>query len=137
MFRQIMLPVDLARLPDLERSITMAGDLARQHHAAITVVGVTGTGPGAVAKTPDGYAEKLDAFAATLAERSGAPVAARAIPDNDVAADLGDVLVAAAADIGADLIVMASHVPGLLDHVFASNAGYVASHARCSVAVVR
>lgn len=57
--------------------------------------------------------------------------------DNDVAVDLGNVLIKAAEDMGVDLIVMASHIPGLLEHIFASNAGYVASHAKCSVYVVR
>jgi hypothetical protein len=32
---------------------------------------------------------------------------------------------------------MASHVPGLPEHIFASNAGAVASHAGMSVFVVR
>ena len=36
-----------------------------------------------------------------------------------------------------DLIVMASHVPGVAEYVFASNAGYLASHADLSVLVVR
>jgi nucleotide-binding universal stress UspA family protein len=32
---------------------------------------------------------------------------------------------------------MTSHVPGVIEHVFSSNAGYVASHAKCSVVVLR
>ena len=38
---------------------------------------------------------------------------------------------------GADLVVMASHVPGLLDHIFTSNAGHVATHSAASVFIVR
>lgn len=54
-----------------------------------------------------------------------------------MAADLGNVLIKAAEDLGVELIVMTSHVPGFIEHIFASNAGYVASHAKCSVYVVR
>lgn len=137
MFERIMLPVDLAHAETLTKSIDVATAMAKVHDASITLVGVTGTGPGPVAKTPEGYAEKLTAFASDLAAKSGAEVSSRAISDTDPAADLSDALLGAAKDMEADLIVMASHVPGVLEHMFASHAGYVASHAKCSVAVVR
>ena len=35
------------------------------------------------------------------------------------------------------LIIMASHVPGFRDYVFASNSGYLASHTDLSIFVVR
>ena len=38
---------------------------------------------------------------------------------------------------GADLVVMQSHVPGLMDYIWPSNGGKVAGHAKCSVLVVR
>lgn len=137
MFDRIMLPVDLAHAETLTKSIEVATEMAKAHDAAITVVGVTGTGPGPVARTPEGYAEKLSAFASDLAGKSGAEVASHAISDVDPAADLSGALLEAAKDMDADLIVMASHVPGVMEHVFSSHAGYVASHAKCSVAVVR
>jgi nitrite reductase (NADH) large subunit len=40
-------------------------------------------------------------------------------------------------EISADLVVMASHVPGLAEHLFASNAGSFASYSDASVLVVR
>ena len=46
-------------------------------------------------------------------------------------------LVELADRVDADLIVMASHIPGLADYVFSSNAGYLASHSKLSVFVVR
>ncbi|MEL6998720.1 MAG: universal stress protein [Paracoccaceae bacterium] len=137
MFAKIMLPVDLAHADGLGKSIDMATEIAKSHGASLTLVGVTGTGPSSVASTPQAYAEKLNGFATDLAGKSGVSVAAKSIQDNDVTADLGGVLVDTANDMDADLIVMASHVPGMLEHVFASNAGYVAAHAKCSVAVVR
>jgi nucleotide-binding universal stress UspA family protein len=42
-----------------------------------------------------------------------------------------------AGEIGADLIIMASHRPELADHLIGSNAAHVVQHAKCSVLVVR
>lgn len=38
---------------------------------------------------------------------------------------------------GADLIVMASHMPGLKDHFISSNAAWIASHGAFSAFIVR
>lgn len=43
----------------------------------------------------------------------------------------------AADEVGADLIVMASHRPSLKDYLLGPNAARVARHARCSVQIVR
>ena len=59
------------------------------------------------------------------------------VVSHDPAVDLDDSLMQAIADTGADLVVMASHVPGLPEHIFASNAGYLANHASVSVFVIR
>jgi nucleotide-binding universal stress UspA family protein len=56
---------------------------------------------------------------------------------HDPTADVDDALEQAAEEIGADLIVMASHVPNFADFIFASRAGYLASHSHLSVFVVR
>ena len=56
---------------------------------------------------------------------------------HDPTIDLDDVLEKASEKLGADLIVMASHVPGFAERIFASNAGYLASHSHASVFVVR
>ena len=42
-----------------------------------------------------------------------------------------------AEDIGADLIIIASHRPGLQDYFLGSTAAKVVRHAKCSVLVVR
>ena len=36
-----------------------------------------------------------------------------------------------------DLVVVASHIPGFPEYLFASNAGYLAMHATVSVFVIR
>ena len=40
-------------------------------------------------------------------------------------------------NVGADLVVMQSHVPRLTDYVWPSNGGTIASHSKASVFVVR
>jgi nucleotide-binding universal stress UspA family protein len=137
MYRKIMVPVDLAHIERLGKAITTATDLAKHYGIPICFVGVTAETPTEVAHTPEEFAEKLEAFGATQAKIHGLDIDAAAYPSHDPAADLDKNLIAAARENAADLIVMASHVPGLPDHIFASNAGAVASHAEISVFVVR
>jgi nucleotide-binding universal stress UspA family protein len=54
-----------------------------------------------------------------------------------VPVELADMLIEAVADTGCDLVVTASHVPGLSEHIISSNAGGVGSHRPGSVFVVR
>lgn len=137
MIESILFPVDLAHKDALETAVSVAGSLARQHGAKLTLVGVTGSAPTEAAHTPREYDQNLAAYANEVAEGTGLPVEFRSLVDNDVAVDLGKLLVRTSDDMGVDLIVMASHIPGFLEHIFTSNAGYVASHAKCSVYVVR
>ena len=137
MYRKIMVPVDLAHIERLDKAITTATDLAQHYGIPICFVGVTAETPTEVAHTPKEFAEKLEVFGVTQAKKHGLDIDTAAYPSHDPAADLDETLIAAARDNGADLIVMASHVPGLPNHIFASNAGAVASHAEISVFVVR
>ncbi len=137
MYKKIMVPVDLAHVERLEKAITTATDLAKHYGATICFVGVTAQTPTEVARTPREYGEKLKSFGARQSEQHGLDVDTAAYLSHDPAVDLDDKLIAAATENGADLIVMASHVPGLREHIFASNAGAVASHAGVSVFVVR
>ena len=137
MYRKIMVPVDLAHIERLDKAITTATGLAKHYGVPICFVGVTAETPTEVAHTPEEFAEKLEAFGAAQAKRHGLDIDTAAYPSHDPAADLDKNLIAAASENRADLIVMASHLPGLPDHIFASNAGAVASHAEISVFVVR
>ena len=38
---------------------------------------------------------------------------------------------------GADLVIMASHVPGVAEYVLGSHGGHLAVHAPCSVMLIR
>jgi nucleotide-binding universal stress UspA family protein len=137
MYDKIMVPVDLAHIERLDKATTTATDLAKHYGIPICFVGVTAETPTEVAHTPNEFGEKLRAFGATQAAKHGLEVDTAAYPSHDPAVDLDRTLIAAAKENRADLIVMASHVPGLKDHIFASNAGAVASHAEVSVLVIR
>jgi nucleotide-binding universal stress UspA family protein len=137
MYKKIMVPVDLAHIERLNKAITTATDLAKHYGIPICFVGVTAETPTEVAHTPKEFAEKLEALGAAQSKAHNLAIDTAAYPSHDPAVDLDDTLIAAARENGADLIVMASHVPGLQDHIFASNAGAVAAHAEVSVFVIR
>jgi len=137
MFKKIVAPVDLAHKAELGRGLGVAVDLAKHYGATLTLIGVTGTGPGNVAHNPDEYTAALTAFASDVGEKGGIEVQSVAVVSNDPAVELENRIAETAKELGADLAVMASHKPGLLEHIFSSHAGYLASHADLSVFVVR
>lgn len=137
MYKKIMVPVDLAHVERLGKALDTAADLAKHYGIPMCYVSVTAETPGPVAHTPREYAEKLARFGAEQAAKHGLEAETAAYTSHDPAVDLDKRLIEAAQDTGSDLIVMASHVPGLPEHIFASNAGAVASHARVSVFVIR
>jgi nucleotide-binding universal stress UspA family protein len=137
MFKKLMVPVDLAHVEPLGKAITTAADLAKLYSIPICFVGVTAETPTEVAHNPKEFAAKLKQFGEAQSKEHGVTIDTVAYPSHDPAVDLDKRLMAAATENGADLIVMASHLPGLPEHIFASNAGTVASHAKTSVFVVR
>lgn len=138
MYKRIMVPVDLAHIDRLEKALTSAADLSKHYKVPVTYVTVATTAPSEIAHTPQEHAKKLDAFAKAQADKHGLhDTDAKFYTSHDPAVDLHETLMKAIGDTGADLVVMASHVPGVPEHIFASNAGSVASHAEVSVFVIR
>jgi len=137
MYKRIMVPVDLAHAARLDKALTTAADLAKHYGAEMIVVGVTGSEPGPVAHSPEEFARKLDAFAAAATERFGTRIEGQTIHLHDITADLNRTLVRRAGEIDADLIVMASHIPGVAEYIFGSHGGEVGQHAPMSVMLVR
>ena len=137
MYKKIMVPVDLAHIDRLEKAISTATDLAKRYKAPICFVGVTAEAPGPVAHSPKEFGEKLKAFGDAQAKAHGLDITTAAYASHDPTTDLNDTLIRAASENGADLIVMASHLPGLPEHIVASHAGAVAQHSKASVFVVR
>ncbi|BAZ94635.1 hypothetical protein TspCOW1_03990 [Thiohalobacter sp. COW1] len=137
MFNRIMVPVDLAHLNALEKSLTVAADLARHYQAALSYVGVTTSQPSSVARTPDEYEQKLREFAHQHAPDNGHEPSARVYNSHDPVTDLDDILIQAIGDTGADLVVMATHLPRHLDAIMPANGSKIAAHTQASVFLVR
>jgi len=139
-YKKIAVPVDLAHSDKLQKAIGVAADLARLHDAQVTYIGVTAATPGPGGHNPDEYRAHLDAFAAEQAKAQGIGVATHAVVSHDPAADLDRSLLKAVEDIGADLVVMATHAPGIADHfwhLWPSHGGAMAKQAKASVFLVR
>lgn len=137
MFKSIMIPVDLEHPQSADSSTRFAAGKLAADDVRLTLVGVTGSAPSAAAHNPAEFKENLEALAARLSAQLGVSLEAKAMHDNDVATHLGAALIDTSIQLEADLIIMTSHVPGIMEHVIASNAGFVASHAKCSVLVLR
>ncbi|MBF9030677.1 universal stress protein [Rhodobacterales bacterium HKCCE3408] len=137
MFSRIMAPVDLGHLGQLERALTVTADEAKHHGCPVTFVSVTGSAPGPHGHTPEEFEQKLNAFAAKQADAHGIQADAHAIVAHDPSIDLDGKLVTAVDEIGADLVIMASHPPGVADYFWPSHGGKLASHTGASVMLVR
>ena len=137
MYSKLMVPVDLAHLGALERSLRVAADLARQYEAEVCYVSVTANTPGPVARTPAEHEKKLQQFADGQAKAHGRPTSANLIISHDPTADLDRLLVKAVKDVGADLVVMATHLPHKVDALMPSHGDKIAKHTDVSVFLVR
>ena len=137
MFKHIMVPVDLKHAGQLGRALEVAAGLSRQFDAPVTYVGVTPETPTSMGHNPQEFEQHLKEFARSEADKHGHKADAKGYPSHDPAVDLNDTLLQAADDLGADLIVMQSHIPNLADHLWPSHGGQVAKRAKASVFVVR
>lgn len=137
MFKRIMAPVDLAHLDKLERALQVTAEEAKLHNAAVTYVSVSAAAPSALAHTPDEFKARLQDFASKQALAHGINATSHAIISHDPATDVDDALLKCVTDTGADLVVMASHRPGLADYFWPSNGGKIAAHTDASVFIVR
>ncbi|WP_084862885.1 universal stress protein [Salibaculum halophilum] len=137
MFKHIMMPVDLAHADKLDRAMTVAADQAKHYGAKVTYVGVTAATPGSVARTPEEYADKLAKLAAAQSELHGHQAESHAVVSHDPAADLDDKLIETRKALGADLVVMATHLPNMADMFLPGHGGELARHSQVSVFLVR
>ncbi|MBT8423786.1 MAG: universal stress protein, partial [Silicimonas sp.] len=118
-------------------ALDCAADLAKHYDVPIVYVGVTSSAPSRLAHNPEEFGQKLDAFAQGQADKQGLQATAHTAIAHDPTTEVDDALVRAIDETGADLVVMASHVPNVMDHIWPSNGGKLAEHAKCSVMVVR
>lgn len=137
MFHKILVPVDLTHATSLAKTLRIAGDLARQNQAELCFVGVASSAPSAVARTPDDYEQALAEFAAAQAKAMGVSASSEALIAHDPAVQLNHLLEATAERLGADLVVMATHMPGVTDYIWSGHGAHMAAHAKASVFLVR
>ncbi len=137
MFNRIIVPVDLAHIDQLERPLQVAADAAVHHGAEVWYVAVTSDAPGSVARTPGEYQQRLALFVAGQGRIHGRPCHSKVILSPDPVADLDETIIAAIREIGADLVVMGTHLPRHLDAVMPSHGGRIATHTKASVFLVR
>lgn len=137
MYRKMLVPVDLAHLDSLERALKVASDLGKHYETEICYLSVTQSAPSSVAKSPEEYEEKLEAFAKEQAKTHGRPVSVKVIRSADPAVELDDKLIHAIDDLGADLVVMGTHHHGKHDIIMPSNGSHVAKETDASIFLVR
>lgn len=136
MYRTIIVPIDLSQ-EDKGRNIVNLAVKLGGSDARIILVNVLEELPGYIAvELPAGLMEQ---------SRDDAQAKLRAIAaDAGIAPEIvvrtghpGNQILDLAEEMGADLIMVASHRPGLQDYFIGSTAGRVVRHATCSVLVVR
>ena len=136
MYRRILVPVDMSQkdraAPMLGIAKTVGGEGAK-----ITLVSVIEDVPSYVmVQLPEDVIEeaKKDAAEELRAIASAAGI------DADIKVGHGrahTAILSCAEEIGSDLIVIASHRPGLQDYLIGSTAARVVRHANCAVLVTR
>jgi len=131
MFRNILVPVDLAHPRLADTAIAEARRIAERTGARVTVISVVPAWPDDLSRTPSDYQPDFDAYIASL----GGAVEIEGILK--IGGSVSGRIEETVDEIGADLIVMASHDPKITDYLIGSNAAHVALHARCSVLVMR
>ncbi len=138
MYSHILVPVDLAHVDKLSKALKVAARTAKEHDANVIYFGVVDAVPTPSAVTEGERMRQLfTEFATGQSKLHGIEVEERIALRQDLHLHVGSEIIEAAKTTDCDLIVMASHIPGLKDHFFSSNAGYVATHAPMSVYVIR
>jgi nucleotide-binding universal stress UspA family protein len=141
MYRNILLPVDLADEHSWRKALPSALALCKTFGAALHVVTVVPEfGLPMVAQYfPPDYEATMHQQVADRLEEFVAAQVPEGVPVQRIVA-AGNVyheILTTAERIGADLIVMGSHRPELSDYLLGPNAARVVRHADCSVMVVR
>ena len=140
MFKQILVPVDLADTDLAKSAIETAVSLANASGGSVRLLNVLATTPVMLAEyvPPDFDAQQRQSAEEALtiiAKESGLNRGrmGTAVRQGGIYHEVLEE----AKEIGADLIVMSSHRPGMKTYFLGSNAGHVVRYASCSVLVVR
>ena len=141
MYKNILLPVDLNSVETQHKAVQTAAQLARTFGAGLHVMTVVPDFGMSIVGTffPDGFEkEALERANETLHD-----FVKQNLPDDLAVQHIvgqGSVhheILRIARQIGADLIVMASHQPELQDYLLGPSPAHVVRHTSCSVMIVR
>lgn len=134
MYETILVPVDLSHAEVGSKTLAIARKMGGPD-ARIVALYVAGDIPKFIAnQIPEGVREEHIATAraelSSRADEVGAECEIRA-------GHPATIILEFAEEIGADLIIIASHRPGMQDYLLGSTAGRVVRHADCTVLVER
>lgn len=138
-FEKILVPVDLGEDSSWKEALPTAIDQAQHTGGEIHIVTVVPEEPPQLAWLPEDYSVKMVAYANSQLEN----LMATNIPEQMKAEKhvrqgaIYREIVKLAAEIDADLVVMASQRPDLKDFLLGPNAARVVRHAKCPVLVIR
>ena len=136
MYKTILVPIDMAHVAEGKSIIDVAMEHAAES-ATITLLNVVEDIPSWVAiQLPadviDNSLEHTAKELKAIANASGRPMEVEARTGRSY-----NTILEVADEKEADLIIIASHRPGLQDYFLGSTASKVVRHAKCSVLVVR
>lgn len=141
MFKNILLPVDLAEIDGPDKALSTAVGLCKTNGATLHAVSVMpGFGMSMVSQFfPEDFEEKAQAAAAKnlkdfIAKKVPSDISCQTIVASGT---IYEEILRFAKEVGCDLIVMAAHKPDLKDYLLGPNAARVVRHANCSVFVIR
>lgn len=139
MIETILVPIDIVEKEAGNAALALAQDLAKTYGSKLILLYVVEPLPGYVAvQMPAGIHEKARSDADNrlneiAAEHGLAGTAQVVVRDGHPPTEILEF----AKETGADMIVIASHDPGMVDYLLGSVAGRVVRHAHCSVLVTR
>jgi len=134
MYKKILVPIDLSH-PQQGRKILELARTIGGPDARLVALFVAGEVPGFVAaELPEHLLEENRAKAAEELKVLAKPIGAA----TDVRSGHASTVILEEADrLGSDLIIVASHRPGLQDYFLGSTAARVVRHSNCAVLVDR
>lgn len=140
MFKNILVPIDLADTDLAKPAIDNAAALARASNGRVRLLTVMAMTPVMLAEYVPADFDKqqrqsTEEALAIVANESG--IESSRISSTIRQGGIYHEILEEASSMGADLIVMTSHRPAMKTYFLGSNAGHVVRYATCSVLVVR
>jgi nucleotide-binding universal stress UspA family protein len=136
LYKKILIPVDLAHMDAGKGMIDVARNVASDGASMLLAHVVADIPTYVAAELPGGIIEKSKETARSALEGL--------VKDAGIKADIEvrsghprTAILSIAEEMKADLVIIASHKPGLQDYFLGSTASSVVRHAKCSVLVMR